>query len=463
MGITDADLPPSFTVALDELRAAFEGQLLLPADEGYDETRKIWNGMHDRRPALIARCRSTADIAAAVRFARAAGLPATVRGGGHNVAGTAVDDDAVMIDLALLRSVTVDPQALLARAEGGSLLKDLDTATAAHGLACPAGVVGHTGLGGLALGGGYGWLTRKWGLTCDHIVEAEVVLADGSVIRATDDSHPDLMRALRGGAGNFGVVAAFTLQLRPVGPLSYRSALYSMEEAPAVLRAFRSFTEKQSDDLRVFGAFQELGHDESVPAALRGRQALDLAVVCSADDPQSLAQSAELLNAVPSATYAEQTMSYYELQARLDASGPAGRRYFTKTCYLSDLADGTIEQLVETAGRNPSRMSSIDVEFLRGAISDGTGRDSAFPHRDAAYLCTAWAAWTDPEQDEVNVAWSRGTMDALAPWQQAGNYGNYVPEEESAAPAADSRISAVKERYDPENLFRGRRNVVPAV
>ncbi len=290
-----------------------------------------------------------------------------------------------------------------------------------------------------------------------------MVLADGSVIRATDDSHPDLMRALRGGAGNFGVVAAFTLQLRPVGPLSYRSALYSMEEAPAVLRAFRSFTEKQSDDLRVFGAFQELGHDESVPAALRGRQALDLAVVCSADDPQSLAQSAELLNAVPSATYAEQTMSYYELQARLDASGPAGRRYFTKTCYLSDLADGTIEQLVEAAGRNPSRMSSIDVEFLRGAISDGTGRDSAFPHRDAAYLCTAWAAWTDPQQDEANVAWSRAAMAALAPWQQAGSYGNYVPEEESAAPAADSRISAVKERYDPENLFRGRRNVVPAV
>ncbi|MFE3110038.1 FAD-binding oxidoreductase [Kitasatospora indigofera] len=462
MGITDADLPGS-AAALDELRSGFEGPLLLPADEGYDEVRAIWNGMHDRRPALIARCRSTADIAAAVRFARAAGLPATVRGGGHNVAGTAVDDDAVMIDLSLLRTVTVDPQARLARAEGGSLLKDVDTATAAHGLACPAGVVGHTGLGGLALGGGYGWLTRKWGLTCDHIVQAELVLADGSVVQATDESHPDLMRALRGGIGNFAVVAAFTLELRPVGPLSYRSALYLMEDAPAVLRAFRSFTEKQSDDLRVFGAFQELGHDESVPAALRGRQALDLAVVCSADDPESLAQSAQLLDAVPAAGYFEQTMSYYELQARLDASGPAGRRYFTKTCYLADLADGTIEQLVEAARRNPSRLSSIDVEFLRGAITEGTGRPSAFPHRDAAYLCTAWAAWLDPEQDEANVAWSRGTMAALSPWQTAGSYGNYVPEDESAAPAGDAWLAEVKERYDPENLFRGRRNVVPAV
>ncbi|MET9295704.1 FAD-binding oxidoreductase [Streptomyces sp. NPDC003077] len=417
--------------------------------------------MHDRRPAVIARCRTTADVQAAVRLATKAGIPATVRGGGHNVAGTAVDDDTVMIDLSLMRAVSVNAGEQWADVDGGCLLKDLDTATAEHGLACPSGVVGHTGVAGLTLGGGYGWLTRKWGLSCDHIMSAEVVLADGSVIEATDAEHPDLMWALRGGEGTFGVVTRFRMRLRPVGPILYRTGLYSLDTAPAALLAFREFTARQSDDLRVFGSFQQAGTSAVIPSVLHGQQALELAVACSADNPDSVRQSREIYDAVPALATTEQTMPYARLQAMLDASGPAGRRYYTKSCYLTDLGPQAVEEVVKAAAANPSALSSIDVEFLRGAMVRETGGPSAFPQREAPYMLTAWASWLTPQDDATNIAWSRDTISALSSWHHQGHYGNYAPEDTATAPPADPRLARVKREYDPHHLFRGKRHSLP--
>jgi len=444
------------------LRAAFTGPLIFPGDPGYDEARRIWNGMHDRRPALIARPLGAADASAAIRYASGAGLPVTVRGGGHNVAGTSIADEAVLIDLSLLREVTVDPEAETAEAGGGALLKDVDSATAPHDLGCPSGVVGHTGLAGLAIGGGYGWITRKWGLTCDHILGAEVVLADGSIVQASETEHQDLLWALRGSAGNFGVVTRFTLRLRPVGPILYRTALYPLKDAPAALRAFREFTVKQSDDLRVFGSFQFAGDGEAIPAELRGEPILELAVACSADVPESVVQSAEIYASVPPAAQAEETISYYDLQSKLNEAAPAGRRYFTKACYLTDLTDGVLERIVEAARANPSGLSSIDVEYLRGAITDVDPATSAFPHREAPFFLAAWASWTDPAHDGENIAWSRGTVASLEEWHYEGSYANYAPEDDESAPAGDPRLPRVKHTYDPGNLFRGERHAAPA-
>lgn len=231
-------------------------ELLYPGDPGYDETRAVWNAMHDRRPAWIARCRTAGEVAAALRFAVAGGHQVTVRGGGHNVAGAAVADGAVMIDLSPMRGVLVDAKAMLAYADGGCLLRDVDAATARYDLACPSGVVSHTGLGGLALGGGYGWLARTWGLTCDHIAAAQVVLADGSIVEASDAEHQDLLWALRGGGGHFGIVTRFTLRLRPAGPLYYHVAQYPLEAAARALAAYRAFAEGQPRALHTIGALK---------------------------------------------------------------------------------------------------------------------------------------------------------------------------------------------------------------
>jgi len=451
------------------LRHAFRGALLADGDTGYDAARAIWNAMHDRRPALIAQCRDAADVSAAVRYAAAAGLGVTVRGGGHNVAGTAVADGAVMIDLSRLRDVDVDPVAATADAGGGCLLRDLDAATLAHGLACPSGVVSHTGLGGLALGGGYGWLARKWGLTCDHLISAEVVLADGSVVRASADEHPDLYWALRGGGGNLGIVTRFRLRLRPVGPVHQHTGVWPLAQAAQALQAYREFAVAQPADLHTVGALKIAGRQEWVPAEVRGAPALFLTAAWFGDPASGPAHTNPLFERVPPAAEVRQTMSYATLQALGDHSEPHGNRYFTKSCYLSELTSGAIAQLLGAAADVRSSRSSIDFEYLRGAIAETPDDATAFPRRDAPYICTVSAQWTDVAEDAGNIEWTRESVDRLRDWQHGGAYVNYLQDEppgkvrEVYGESRYARLSALKDRYDPTDLLTGNRNVSTTV
>lgn len=463
--MTERQEPTSTPTAESELRSRFQGPVLGPADPGYDQVRAVWNGMHDRRPALILRCTGADDVSAALRYARACGRAVTVRGGGHNVAGAAVADGAVLIDLSLMRDVQVDPERRTAHAQGGCLLGDVDAATTPHGLACPAGVVSHTGLGGLALGGGYGWLARKWGLTCDHIVAAEVVLADGSVVVADESQHTELLWGLRGGGGNLGVVTRFTLRLRPVGPVHHHTGVFPLADGLKALARYREFAEAQGPDLHAVGALKHAGPQDWIPAELRGRPALFLTAAWFGDPAEGPAQTGPLFaNAAGSDV---RRMSYAELQALGDHGEPHGNRYFTKSCYLTDLTEGPADELLVTAAAMESTRSSIDFEYLRGAITDVPDEDSAFPRRDAPYIVTVSAQWTDPAQDEANAAWSRRGVERLTRWQYGGAYVNYLQDEHPGKVAEVygagryARLAQLKHRFDPQNVLSGNQNILP--
>ncbi|WP_201295381.1 MULTISPECIES: FAD-binding oxidoreductase [Nocardia] len=450
------------------LRSLMGDRLISPDDRQYDAFRRVWNGMHDRHPVLIARCRDTADVAAVIRFARAAGHSVTVRGGGHNVAGSAVADHAVMIDLSLMTAVTVDPASRTATAAGGCLLRDVDAATIPHGLACPAGVVSHTGLAGLALGGGYGWLARKWGLTCDHILRAEVVLADGSIVEADDVTHPDLLWALRGGGGNFGIVTRFTLRLRRVGPVAYRSGVHAMDTASAALEAYREFAERQPPDLHTVGALKIAGTQDWLPRELHGKPALFLTAIWLGDSARAGEMIAPLFAASSPSAVLNQVLTHAELQALGDYGEPHGNRYFTKSCYLSELTSASVHEAIEAAAEITSPLSCIDFEFLRGAILDVPEQTSAFPARQAPYIFTASAQWTDSRTDEEHVDWARRSMARLAPWSSGGAYVNYLQDEVGINVAEHygrdryRKLSEVKSRYDPDNIFHHNHNIAPA-
>jgi FAD binding domain-containing protein len=438
--------------SFQQLRGDFQGPILFPGEHGYDEVRRVWNGMIDRRPVLIARCLDAADVSAALRYARLHDLPITVRGGGHNVAGTSLADDAVLIDLSLIRHVTVNVDRQTAVAGGGCLLRDLDQATATHGLACPSGVVSHTGLGGLALGGGYGWLARKWGLTCDHILGAEVVLADGTVVSVSDSSEPDLLWALRGGGGGFGVVTRFTLALRPVSSVYLRQLVYPIEAATEAIAGYRKLVEIQSDDLHVVAAIKHSADD--------GRPALFLTAAWLGNLEDGKPTTECLVEAATPARSTERVLPYLALQKLGDDSEPAGNRYFTKSCYLSELTDHVAAHLAAAARRSPSPRSSIDFEYLMGAINDPL-TDSAFPHREAPYMCTASAQWIDTAEDQVNIDWARRTIDDLSPWHYEGVYSNYIqdPIDPAAVYGAQrqrhKRLAGLKSHYDGSNIIGG--------
>jgi acyl-CoA synthetase (AMP-forming)/AMP-acid ligase II/FAD/FMN-containing dehydrogenase len=446
----------------------FDGFVLAPGNAAFEKARRVWNGTIDRTPALIARCRTTSDVSAVVRFAHDAGLPVSIRCGGHNVAGSAVADGAIMIDLSLMRTVTVDVHNRIAEADGGCLLRDVDMATTAHGLACPAGVFSYTGLGGLALRDGYGRRCRKWGLTCDHIIGADMVLADGSVVEVSESRHSDLLRALRGGGGNFGVVTRFKLRLRQAGPILLRNAVYSGDDVATGLQSYREFTSIASDDFHLLGALRHARPGDAIAPALADRPVLDLLAVCSADDADSLDEGSSLFASMPKSAITERSLSYLDLQAMLDDSAPSGRRYYTESGYLAELADGAIEQLVDAARRNPCRSGSIDIEHLMGAVSRVTSATSAFPQHDAPFMVSVYGSWDDSELDAEIIAWARETMSSVTEWEHSGGYVNCVSQEESPEDASDmygsaidSRLALVKRRYDPDNMFRGVRGVLP--
>ena len=457
--------------ALDTLGADLRGELLRAGDAGYDRARTLWNAMTDRRPAAIARCVDTDDVRTAVRFAAANDLLLAVRGGGHHVAGTAGVDGGLVIDLSTMADVEVDPPARQVRVGGGATFADLDAATQRHGLAVPGGVVSETGVGGLTLSGGIGWLRRKHGLTCDNLVGATLVAADGSVHHVDEQRDPELLWGLRGGGGNFGVVTQFTLHLHPVGPEVFVSfTVYPLDRAEQVLRVYRGWTRELAEEVSSLVVCGSVPQTEEFPPEHWGQPCVIL-VACAATD---LSRGEDLTRPIRSLgdPIAELSgpLPYVDLQQLFDADYPDGLRYYWRSQYLPELSDEVIAHTIEWTRRRPSARSTVDLWHLGGAMARVAPDATAYGDRGAPWLLGVEANWDDPADDDVNLRWTRGCIDAFEPVSAGREYLNFpgfLERGDAALRAAHGeanyrRLRELKRRLDPDNRFRLHQNVPPA-
>ena len=451
------------------LRSRLTGEVIAAGEDEYETARSVWNGMIDKRPAAIARCLSNEDVSAAVAVARESGVPLAVRGGGHNVAGTGTCDGGVVIDLSAMNAVEVDAERRLAKVQAGAIWRDVDGATQPFGLAAPAGLVSETGVAGLTLGGGLGWLRRKYGLSCDNLSAAELVTAGGEIVRAAADENPDLLWALRGGGGNFGVVTSFEFRLHPVGPeVAYALVLYDGAETVEALRAFRALGAGMSREISPLAFTGSVPEGmEGVPAEHAGRPMLAVAAayVGPPDDGEDALRPLRSL-ATPLADLSGR-MSYAVFQQFLDEDYPRGRHYYWKSAALDELSDGAIDVVAEFAASQPSSLSTIDVWLMGGALGEEPAGGSAYSGRSAGYLVNPEADWDDPAGDEENIVWARQLIKALEPYT-VGNYLNFpgmLEEGEQQLRASFGshyeRLVGVKTKWDPGNLFRLNHNVPP--
>lgn len=444
-----------------------EGATILPRDPAYDEARAVWNGMIDREPGLIARCESVSDVQAAVRFAGDHDLLVAVRGGGHNVAGHAVCDGGLVVDCSRMRSVEVDPDDRVARVGPGATWADVDEATGTHGLAVPGGLVSSTGVAGLTLGGGFGWLSRAHGLTCDNLLSAEVVTADGDRVRAGPDENTDLFWALRGGGGNFGVVVSFDFRLHPVDDVVAGPVMHDLEDAPEVLRGYRELVDGAPDELTCYLLFRAAPAAPFLPEEIQGEPALAL-VICWCGAPDAGLEATRPLRELgdPLADMVERR-PYAEWQTFTDDKWEPGYRDYWKAEYLEGLDGDAISTLVSHARSLPTPLSDFKVAHFGGAVSRVPDEATAYPHRDAPFLLNINTRWEDPERDDEHTAWTRDVHRAVQPFATGGTYVNFLGEEGEGrirAAYGDSydRLAAVKRRYDPENRFRVNQNIEPA-
>jgi FAD/FMN-containing dehydrogenase len=449
----------SSSLPWQRLDDAIGGDLLLASNPRYEEARQVWNGMIDRRPAAIARVRTVDDVVEAVRFAQEHGLPIAVRGGGHNAAGLAVVDDALVVDLTEMNQVQVDPERRTARAGGGATWGDFDAATQAHGLATTGGAISMTGIGGLTLGGGLGYLMRSRGLACDNLIGATVVLADGSVIHTSETERPELLWGLRGGGGNFGIVTEFEYRLYPLDGVYAGLLIHPRERAVEALGAYRDLTQAAPDELTTF--FALLNTPEGAPVA-----AYLLAFAGDADAGERAAAPFRAFGEAIADVVAP--MPYVALQQMLDEAFQPGPPVYWRSHFLTGLPDEAIETIVAGANAAPSLLSNVLIEHLGGAVSRVGNDDTAFDHRDAEYNFAIIAKWLDPAEAEANIAWARGLWEAMQPYAR-GAYVNYLgvgdaPERVRAAysPQKYARLAALKRQYDPENVFRYNQNIPPA-
>jgi len=451
----------------DETRIDLGAAALRPGDPGYDDARGVWNAMIDERPAAIVPCRTAGEAAAAVRAAAGAGAAISVKGGGHNVAGTAVRDGAVTIDLSAMRAVTVDPDRRIARAGGGATLADVDRATQAHGLAVPLGVVSETGIGGLALGGGFGWLSRLHGLAADNLVAADVVLADGSTVRASADTEPDLFWALRGGGGNFGVVTAFEFRLHPVGPeVLFGPTVHRLEDAADALRAYAGFMATAPRACGVWADLATAPPAPFLPEAVHGTPVLILMQAWAGPIDEGEAVLAPLRRFGTPVGDAVAPRAYVEAQSFLDAAYARGARNYWSAQNHAALGDGLIDDLLGMARTLPTPESDILICGLGGAIDDVAPDATAYPHRGTKFMTTPGARWRDAADDAAMTAWVRDGAARLAAHAEPGAYVNFIAERDGRSTDAyggnQTRLAALKARYDPKNRFRINQNVAPA-
>jgi FAD/FMN-containing dehydrogenase len=450
---------PTSTLAAALQARGFVGRLVEPPDADYDAARAGWNGAIDRHPAAVAYASDADDVAAAIRAARDAGLAFTVRAGGHSVSGRSVRDDALCIDMRALNAVEVDPERAIVRVGGGALLGELDAATQEHGLAVPAGQISHTGVGGLTLGGGLGWLMRHHGLTIDSLEAAEVVLADGRIVRADADEHADLFWALRGGGGDFGAVTAFEFRAQRVGPMVLGGMLvYPWERARDALRATRELMAEAPDELTVFVALITAPPEDPFPADLRGRPVVAVAVAWSGDLAEGERVLAPLRAGCPAAADLVAPMPYVALQSMLDETAPPGWRYYDRLNYLPEVSDGFIEALITGFERVPTPEAHVMTAWMGGAIDRVAPGATAFGHRGAGAL--TWIIGCSGERPMGPVTeWVRGVFDDTAPFATGGVYVNALnrerPVRDAYAEEVWERLVAVKRRYDPDGVFSG--------
>ena len=441
--------------------ADFAGILIDPSHDEFNAARFGWNAMIDRKPALIARCSSVVDVAAAVRHAAAAGLKAVARCGGHSVSGASLPENGVLIDLSGLKDIAVDPRARVAQVGGGALLGELDAATQAHGLAVTAGVEPDTGVGGLTLGGGIGFLARKLGLTVDNLLGAEVVLADGSVVAANESEHPDLFWALRGGGGQFGIVTRFDFRLHPVGPeIMTAWAFYPLDQAQAVLRYVREFMHGASEDVSLVPAFMKVPPTEAFPAEWHGNPCAAVVALHLGDEQAARQELQPLLELDGLITGFVAPQPYVEFQKSFAGSSPRGGRFFWKSIFVDDLSDELADVMADGIRTIPGEYTLIFMETLGGAVGRVGADETAFSNRTARYNLGVASGWADSALDEEAMAATRACFEKLKPFSDGTVYLNYLDRDETDRAKVGfgpnyERLCAVKAKYDPEGRFAG--------
>jgi FAD/FMN-containing dehydrogenase len=457
---------------LEELRTQLRGPGLQSSDPGYAGVREVFNAMHDGRPALTVQCSGTADVVVAVNFAREQGLVAAVRGGGHSIAGLSAIDGGMLIDLSQMRGVQIDPERRLARVQGGALWGDVDREAQAFGLATPGGVVSDTGVAGLTLGGGYGWVRRKHGLSSDNLVEAQVVCADGEVRTASADSNPDLYWALRGGGGNFGIVTSFTFRLHPLGPIvAFAGTFYPIEEVADVLRGWRAYVTDAPDEVTSVCVTITFPADPEMPETVHDRACAIIGGVYAGDPEEGMPKLQPLRELGTPLADLSQPMPFTAVQAAFDPLFPRNQlQAYWKSLYLDELSDEAIDVIAAKAQGRPAPLTLVNTFHMGGAIAEVGAEDTAFHERSAPFMVSIDGMWTDPADSADNVAWVRSA------WEQIGKFGtgevylNFTGlADEAPTAGVDSafgrnlrRLGEVKATYDPDNFFRLNNNIVPA-
>lgn len=454
--------------ALETFTAGLRGEVLVPGDKGYDAARQIWNGMIDRRPAVIARCAGAADVLHAVNFARENGLPLSVRGGGHNVAGNAVCDGGLMIDLSAMKSIRVDPQNRTVRVEPGCLLGELDRETQAFGLATPGGIVSTTGVAGLTLGGGFGWLSRKYGLTVDSLISADIVTAAGDLVTASNTQNADLFWGIRGGGGNFGIVTSFEFRVHEVGPEVYCGLiLHPFEAAREYMPFHREFVKSAPDELTAWMVVRKAPPLPFLPESVHGQMVLAVALLYLGDpaEGETLVQPIREF-ATPHGEHLGLN-PFVGWQSAFDGLNAPGARNYWKSHNLKDLSDGAIDAILEYGSKLPSPDCEIFIPHMEGAIQRVPAAETAYAHRDAPFIINIHTRWQDPADDETCIRWARDLFDATRPFSTGGVYVNFLSDEGEARvrdaypPEVWDRLVQLKNKYDPMNLFRLNQNIKP--
>jgi FAD/FMN-containing dehydrogenase len=453
-------------IKVDQLREQVGGDVVAPGDDAYDEARKVYNAMIDRRPAVVVRTSSVGDIVAAVNFARENALDLAVRGGGHSVPGFGTCDDGVVIDLSGMRNVTVDPTSRTARAEGGATWGDFNDATHAHGLATTGGIISTTGVAGLTLGGGIGYLARGFGLSCDNLISAEVVTADGRSVVASEDENADLFWALRGGGGNFGVVTSFEFRLHPVETIYGGPMFFEVDDAATVLRYYREFIAEAPEELGGFPAWQIAPPLPFIPEDRHGDTFLAFVACWAGPLDQGEAMLKPLHDVAPVVAEHVGEMPYPALNSAFDGLVPPGLQHYWKANFATELSDAAIDAHLEHGSKVPVVNSTVHIYPIDGACQRIASDATAFAYRDANFATVIAGMWPDPSQNEANTRWVRDYYDATAPLSEEGGYINFMAADDQDRIRANyrgnyDRLVQVKRTYDPDNLFHLNQNIRP--
>ena len=452
--------------AVTDLKGQVRGDVIAPGDEKYDEARKVYNAMIDKRPAVIIRCSDVADVITAVKTASKENLPVAIRGGGHSVPGFGTADNALVVDLGRMKGVRVDPVSKTVWADGGCTWGDFNHATHAFGLATTGGIISTTGIAGLTLGGGIGYLTRGAGLSLDNLISADVVLADGSFVTASEKNHPDLFWALRGGGGNFGVVTSFQYKLQPINDIVGGVMLFEVEDAPKVMIAYNKYITNAPRELGAFFAWQIAPPLPFIPKNRHGNTFCAMVVCWTGPHDQAGKAIAPLREAAHVVAEFVGSMPYPAMNSMFDGLVPPGLQHYWKAVYVRDLTDGAIEAHMKYGPKVPVVNSTIHIYPINGAVQDVLPDATAFGHRDSKFATVIAGMWPDPAQNEANIRWVKDYYAALAPHSEQGGYINFAAGDDMNRVAANfgssfDRLRKLKARYDPDNLFRVNQNIIP--